>query len=192
MCMTAPPGNPLGWGSGAAGKGEARSVPEKGAEGSALRRADMALFLGRHIHQIDRKGRVSVPAPFRAALSGQLEQGIVAVPSFKLPAVDCYSMEKLEALSQQVDQLRPFPRSATISLPPCSATPSSSRSTGKGASSCPKPSSPMRASARAWPFWVAARPSRSGEPSAADEFLAKAGSRALAERRVLKPDGERQ
>ena len=27
MCMTAPPGNPLGWGSGAAGKGEARSVP---------------------------------------------------------------------------------------------------------------------------------------------------------------------
>ena len=30
------------------------------------------------------------------------------------------------------------------------------------------------------------------EPSAADEFLAKAGSRALAERRVLKPDGERQ
>ena len=76
----------------------------------------MALFLGRHIHRIDRKGRVSVPAPFRAALSGQLEQGIVAVPSFKLPAVDCYSMEKLEALSQQVEQLQPLRREPGVGL----------------------------------------------------------------------------
>ncbi|MET1026476.1 MAG: MraZ N-terminal domain-containing protein, partial [Dongiaceae bacterium] len=47
----------------------------------------MALFIDTFINKIDKKGRVSVPATFRAALGGQSFQGIVAFPSFKYAAI---------------------------------------------------------------------------------------------------------
>jgi transcriptional regulator MraZ len=53
----------------------------------------MALFFGTHVMRIDRKGRVSVPAPFRTALAGQAFQGIIAVPSFQHQAVECGGIE---------------------------------------------------------------------------------------------------
>ena len=53
----------------------------------------MAVFIDTFINKIDRKGRVSVPAPYRAALVGQLFQGIVAFPSFKHPAIQCAGMD---------------------------------------------------------------------------------------------------
>jgi len=59
----------------------------------------MALFLSTTTNKIDRKGRVSVPAPFRAALSGLPFQGIVAIPSFKYPALQCGGVDWLEQLS---------------------------------------------------------------------------------------------
>jgi MraZ protein len=43
----------------------------------------VALFIDTFVNRIDRKGRVSVPATFRAALAGQTVQGIIAFPSFK-------------------------------------------------------------------------------------------------------------
>jgi MraZ protein len=36
----------------------------------------MGLFLGTHINKVDRKGRVSVPSPFRAVLADQASHGI--------------------------------------------------------------------------------------------------------------------
>ena len=44
----------------------------------------MALFLDTFINKVDRKGRVSVPAPFREALGGQ---ALVGFPSIKNTAV---------------------------------------------------------------------------------------------------------
>ena len=41
----------------------------------------MGLFLGTHINKVDRKGRVSVPAQFRAALADQAFAGIILYPS---------------------------------------------------------------------------------------------------------------
>jgi MraZ protein len=63
----------------------------------------MALFLSTTINKVDRKGRVSVPAAFRAVLSGQAFHGIVAFPSFKHPAVQCGGMEWMEKLGAGVD-----------------------------------------------------------------------------------------
>ena len=63
----------------------------------------MALFLSTTINKVDRKGRVSVPAAFRAVLSGQAFHGIVAFPSFKHSAVQCGGMDWMEKLGAGVD-----------------------------------------------------------------------------------------
>jgi MraZ protein len=62
----------------------------------------MALFLSTTTNKVDRKGRVSVPAPFRTALAGQPFPGIVALPSFKYPALQCAGMDWLEQLSDGI------------------------------------------------------------------------------------------
>ncbi|MFQ5783285.1 MAG: division/cell wall cluster transcriptional repressor MraZ [Alphaproteobacteria bacterium] len=70
----------------------------------------MALFLSTFVNKIDRKGRVSVPASFRAALAGQGFPGIVAFPSFRdsYNAIEACAMDRMERLSASLDQLNPF------------------------------------------------------------------------------------
>ncbi len=63
----------------------------------------MALFLSTATNKVDAKGRVSVPAAFRAELAGQPFHGIVALPSFKYPAIQCGGMEWMQQLSSGVD-----------------------------------------------------------------------------------------
>ena len=58
----------------------------------------MALFIDTFVNKIDRKGRVSVPATFRAALAAQAFQGIVAFPSFKFAALHCAGMDWMSSL----------------------------------------------------------------------------------------------
>jgi MraZ protein len=149
----------------------------------------MALFLGRHIHRIDRKGRVSVPAAFRAALAGKLEQGLVAVPSFKLPAVDCYSLEKLEALSERVEQLPTFSEERDDFTAALFGNAIQLPLDGEGRIVLPEAIIAHARISEAVAFLGGGKSFSIWEPSAAGEFLAKAGARALAEHRVLK--GER-
>ncbi|MDY0242664.1 MAG: division/cell wall cluster transcriptional repressor MraZ [Rhodospirillaceae bacterium] len=59
----------------------------------------MALFVSTFINKIDRKGRVSVPASFRAALSQQSFQGFAAFPSFTAQAIEGYPSSFLENLA---------------------------------------------------------------------------------------------
>ncbi len=61
------------------------------------------MFLSTTINKVDRKGRVSVPAAFRAVLAGQAFHGIVAFQSFKHPAVQCGGMDWIEKLGAGVD-----------------------------------------------------------------------------------------
>lgn len=68
----------------------------------------MALFIDTFVNRIDRKGRVSVPASFRAALGSQNFQGIVALPSFKYAALQCAGMDWLEGLSAEVGRVDLF------------------------------------------------------------------------------------
>jgi MraZ protein len=65
----------------------------------------VALFVSTFINKVDRKGRVSVPAPFRAALNGQSFHGIVAYRSLKLSAIEASGQDRLEDLVARLDQL---------------------------------------------------------------------------------------
>jgi MraZ protein len=58
-------------------------------------------FLSTFVNKVDRKGRVSVPAPFRAALQGEAFQGIVAYPSLTDPAIDAFGRAMLEEMSRR-------------------------------------------------------------------------------------------
>ncbi len=68
----------------------------------------MALFLSTFVNKVDRKGRVSVPATFRAALGAQRFPGIVAFSSFKFPALDCCGIDRMEELSIRHELLEQF------------------------------------------------------------------------------------
>lgn len=70
----------------------------------------MALFLDSHVHKIDRKGRVSVPAQFRAALMSQSFAGVIAFPSFRdnCDAIEACGWDRMDQLSESLDNLDPF------------------------------------------------------------------------------------
>jgi len=68
----------------------------------------MTLFLSTFVNKLDKKGRVSVPASFRLVLSQQSFQGIVAFRSFKLPAIEGMGIDRMQRLSESVDQLDLF------------------------------------------------------------------------------------
>ena len=68
----------------------------------------MALFVSTFVNRIDRKGRVSVPATFRAALRTDGFEGIVAFPTLGQPAYEGCGMEFMERLSASVDELDLF------------------------------------------------------------------------------------
>lgn len=68
----------------------------------------MGLFLSAHVNKIDKKGRVSVPASFRAALPKHKFDGIVAYASFINPCIEACGMGRIEMLSQRIETLDPF------------------------------------------------------------------------------------
>jgi len=68
----------------------------------------MALFLSTFVNKVDKKGRVSVPAPFRAVLTGQSFAGIVAFRSYKFPALEGCGADRMERLSRSMDDLDLF------------------------------------------------------------------------------------
>jgi MraZ protein len=63
----------------------------------------MAVFLSSFVNKIDKKGRVSVPAPFRAAL-GTDTSGIVVFRSLQYAALEGCSIAHLELLSQSLEK----------------------------------------------------------------------------------------
>jgi transcriptional regulator MraZ len=70
----------------------------------------MALFLSTYVNKVDKKGRVSVPASFRATLSGQTFAGIVAFRSPNFPALEACGGDRMERLSRSLDDLPMFSR----------------------------------------------------------------------------------
>ena len=66
------------------------------------------MFLSTFQNRIDKKGRVSVPAPFRAVLANQAFQGIVVFRALTLQAIEGFSMTRMEKLSQDLDKLDVF------------------------------------------------------------------------------------
>lgn len=68
----------------------------------------MALFLSTYVNKVDRKGRVSVPAPFRAALAGQAFQGIVLFRSNSHVCLEGFARSAMEDLSARLDHFDLF------------------------------------------------------------------------------------
>ncbi len=68
----------------------------------------MALFLSTFVNKVDKKGRVSVPANFRATLNNQSYKGIVAYASFVNGCIEACGMDRIERLSESIDSLDPY------------------------------------------------------------------------------------
>ncbi len=68
----------------------------------------MSVFFGTFENKVDRKGRVSVPAPFRQILAASAFQGIIAFHYNAPKAVEACSLEFMERLDQSVSDFDLF------------------------------------------------------------------------------------
>lgn len=71
----------------------------------------MVQFLGTHQNKLDSKGRVSVPASFRAALRGRDESNgthLVLRPSHHYPCIEAWPSTEFEALAEPLNRLDIF------------------------------------------------------------------------------------
>jgi MraZ protein len=68
----------------------------------------VALFLSTYVNKVDRKGRISVPAPFRSALPDHAFNGIVAYRLFKHDALECCGMGRMEEMARRLESLEQF------------------------------------------------------------------------------------
>lgn len=68
----------------------------------------MALFVGKFVNKIDKKGRVSVPKPFRDAFTEQSFTRFFAYPLFKSPAIEACGEDFMLRLSESLDDLDMF------------------------------------------------------------------------------------
>lgn len=68
----------------------------------------MPLFLSTHINKVDKKGRVSVPSGFRAALSEQSFNGVVLFRSNNHVCLEGFAYSYMQALSDRIDNFDLF------------------------------------------------------------------------------------
>ena len=68
----------------------------------------MALFLSTFTNKIDAKGRVSVPAQFRASLVNEDFSGMIVYESFINDCIEGCDIERIKKLSESIDNLDPF------------------------------------------------------------------------------------
>lgn len=68
----------------------------------------MAIFLSTFVNKLDKKGRVSVPAAYRAALSGLSFGGIIAYRSYTNQAVEACGIDVMERMVASVDHFDLF------------------------------------------------------------------------------------
>ncbi len=63
----------------------------------------MALFLSTYTNKVDKKGRVSVPSAFRAALGEQLHHGVVVFASHQHDCLEGFDFAKMDELGARMD-----------------------------------------------------------------------------------------
>ena len=66
------------------------------------------MFLSTYENKLDKKGRVSVPASFRAYLSNLGYNGVVCFPSFNNQSLEAWPQDRIEKISSTIDSLNPF------------------------------------------------------------------------------------
>jgi len=65
-------------------------------------------FVSTVTNKLDAKGRVSVPASFRAILAAQDTLGIYCLPSFSSPALEAFGSALIAEVQSRLDHLDPF------------------------------------------------------------------------------------
>ena len=68
----------------------------------------MSLFLSSYENRLDTKGRISVPASFRSAVSAENFTGVVLYRSFTNNCIEGLSMSRMERLAAATDQMGVF------------------------------------------------------------------------------------
>ena len=68
----------------------------------------MSLFLSSYENRLDTKGRISVPATFRASLSSEKFAGVVLYRSFTNNCIEGLSMSRMEQLASATDKMGVF------------------------------------------------------------------------------------
>ena len=68
----------------------------------------MSLFLSSYENRLDNKGRISVPATFRASLSSEQFAGVVLYRSFTNNCIEGLSMSRMEQLASATDKMGVF------------------------------------------------------------------------------------
>ena len=71
----------------------------------------MTLFLSSYENRIDAKGRISVPASFRASLNNDDFAGVVLYRSFTNKCIEGLSMSRMEQLAAATDKMGVFDNS---------------------------------------------------------------------------------
>ena len=66
------------------------------------------MFLSTYENNIDKKGRVSVPAQFRSHLSSLGLSSIICFPSFNQQCLEAWPHDRIEKISDAIDNLNPF------------------------------------------------------------------------------------
>ena len=66
------------------------------------------MFLSTFENKLDKKGRVSVPASYRAYLSSLGYNGIVCFPSFNNQSIEAWPQDRIEKIVESIDNLNPF------------------------------------------------------------------------------------
>ena len=66
------------------------------------------MFLSSFENNIDKKGRVSVPANFRSYLSNLGYNGVICFPSFNHQSIEAWPQDRIEKISNSIDSLNPF------------------------------------------------------------------------------------
>ncbi len=68
----------------------------------------MSLFLSSYENRLDTKGRVSVPATFRASVSNEKFAGVVLYRSFTHNCIEGLTMSRMEAMAAAADKMGVF------------------------------------------------------------------------------------
>ena len=70
----------------------------------------MDRFLSHYRHPFDAKGRISLPAPFRAILTQPGGEGVFVHPSLDDPALDGGGLTMLDEIQAMLDAFAPYSR----------------------------------------------------------------------------------
>ena len=68
----------------------------------------MSLFLSSYENRLDTKGRISVPASFRASVSDEKFAGVVLFRSFTNNCIEGFAMSRMEQMAAATDKMGVF------------------------------------------------------------------------------------